>query len=157
MTLTAVAMTQKQAKAWVRQTHRHLKPPVGDVIRVAAARDGEIVGVAMAGYPVARELRDGATLEVARVATDGTRNACSFLYGRIRRAGQELGFRRFVTYTRQDDIETGASLRAAGWRQAGLESDPPGRAGIVKGRQWGTAARPREENEVINKIRWMYP
>ena len=53
------------------------------------------------------------TCEVVRVATDGTPNACSFLYGNAARIARLMGFRRIITYTL--DNESGASLRAVGW------------------------------------------
>ena len=57
------------------------------------------------------------TLEVTRLCTDGTKNACSFLYGKAARAAFALGYRRIGTYTLPD--EGGASLRAAGWKLIG--------------------------------------
>jgi hypothetical protein len=39
---------------------------------VGASVDGKLVGVAIAGRPVARRLDDGKTLEVLRVCTDGS-------------------------------------------------------------------------------------
>lgn len=30
-----VPITQRDAKAWIDKVHRHLDPPVGDIIRVA--------------------------------------------------------------------------------------------------------------------------
>lgn len=75
----------------------------------------------MAGRPVARGLDDGHTIEVVRLATDGTPNACSMLYGACWRAARALGYVRGVTYTQTD--ESGASLRASGWTLA-AELDP---------------------------------
>lgn len=88
--------------------------------------------MAIVGRPVARHLDDGATLEVTRTASDGTRHASSLLYGAAWRAAKALGYRRLVTYTQ--DGESGASLRGAGWRV--IASRPP-RAG------WHTPSRPR--------------
>jgi hypothetical protein len=117
--LHLVPVTQRQAIAFVAALHRHNKPPRGDVFRVAcAADDGALVGVCMVGRPVARSYDDGWTLEVLRTCTDGTRNANSFLYGAARRVATALGYRRLITYTQAD--ETGASLRAAGWRMVAL-------------------------------------
>ncbi|MFH7191491.1 XF1762 family protein, partial [Klebsiella pneumoniae] len=83
------------------------------------------------GRPVARGCDDGRTLEVTRLCTDGTRNACSFLYGRAAKAAFALGFSRIGTYIRAD--EPGASLYAANWRLVGE----------TKGRSWDCASRPR--------------
>lgn len=76
--------------------------------------DEELVAVVTAGYPVARALNDGRTLEVNRVCVNGEiRNANSALYGAIGRAAKALGWQRLVTYTLQ--TESGASLRGAGF------------------------------------------
>jgi len=106
-----------EACAFVRQWHRHHAPPQGHKFSIAASVDGEVVGVAIVGRPVSRMLQDGWTLEVTRLATDGTKNACSFLYGAAWRAARGLGFRRLITYIL--DSEPGTSLRAAGWRLVG--------------------------------------
>ena len=37
---------------------------------------------------------DGTTIEVTRVCTDGTANACSLLYGAMWRAAKALGYLR---------------------------------------------------------------
>jgi len=51
-------------------------------------------------------------VEVTRVATDGTPNACSLLYAAAWQAAKALGYRTLLTYTQKG--ESGASLRAAG-------------------------------------------
>lgn len=144
--LTVAPITQRAAKAFVASMHRHLPPPVGDVIRVAIVDDtGAIRCVAMAGRPVARGLDDGLTLEVTRVASDGAPNACSMAYGALRRAAVALGYRRVVTYSLPD--EGGASLRASGWR---LDAD-------VRGREWTCASRPRQPSLLnVDKWRWVW-
>lgn len=116
--MTLVPVSYAEAAAFVTAHHRHHRPPVGHKFSIGVANDaGQIVGVAMVGRPVARALDDGWTLEVNRVATDGTRNANSLLYGAARRAAWALGYRRLVTYTLPE--EGGASLRAAGYRLIG--------------------------------------
>ena len=94
-----------------------------------------VVGVACVGRPVSRGFDDGWTLEVTRVASDGTRNVCSMLYGACRRASQALGYRRLVTYTLAS--EGGSSLRASGyrevWKTAGGSWDTPSRPRVDKG------------------------
>lgn len=143
--MIVVPITYREACAFIERHHRHHPPPTGQVFAVAAAKDGEIVGVATAGRPVSRRLDDGWTLEVNRVATDGTRNACSFLYGACRRIGREMGYKRFVTYTLPE--EGGASLRGAGWTLVG-------EAG---GGSWDTptSGRPRvDRHPTQTKLRW---
>ena len=63
---------------------------------------------------VARALDDGYTVEVTWVSSDGTRNATSMLYAApaLRRLGTRLHPRHHLHPVR----ESGASLRAAGWR-----------------------------------------
>lgn len=111
--LELVPITFADADRFVNGLHRHNRTPPSHKFSIGAAVDGELVGVAIVGLPVAREFNDGRTLEVRRTCTDGTRNANSLLYGATWRAAKALGWRRLVTYTQAD--ETGASLRAAGW------------------------------------------
>ena len=82
-------------------------------------------------------------IEILRVCTDGTKNACTKLYGACCRASEGMGYKRAVTYTLAS--ETGAGLRAAGFSQANQ----------VKDRQWHCESRPREQRELIgDKVRW---
>jgi hypothetical protein len=77
MTLRIVPISFKQACDFVAEYHRHHRPLVGHKFSIGVAKDGEIVGVAIIGRPVARHRDDGKTLEVTRLCTDGTKNACS--------------------------------------------------------------------------------
>ena len=142
--LTVIPCTLADANAAVAQWHRHHKPVPGHKFSLAVADDaGTIHGVAIVGRPVARMLDDGWTLEVNRVAVDGTPNACSMLYGACRRAVFALGYRRLGTYTLPE--EGGASLRAAGWRLIG-------EAG---GGKWSCKSRPRMDLAPTQvKFRW---
>lgn len=141
--LTVVPITYREACAFIERHHRHHPPPTGQVFAVAVADGDRIVGVATAGRPVSRVLDDGWTLEVNRVATDGTRNACSKLYGAVRRAGSGMGYRRFVTYTLPE--EGGSSLRGAGWTLVGEGG----------GGSWSTKSRPRVDKHPTQiKLRW---
>lgn len=137
------------ANAYVAQWHRYLPPVVGHKFSVSVSDGYGIRGVAIVGRPVARHLDDGATLEVLRVATDGTRNACSALLGTVRRqviAGNRVGrwyVRKLVTYTLPH--ESGASLRAAGWHCDG----PAG------GGSWSRLGRRRRGwIPTVAKTRW---
>lgn len=107
------AITLKAAREFVGQIHRHNRPPQGGLFALRAEFNGSTVGVAIVGRPVSPSLDDGSTAEITRCCTDGTRNACSFLYGAARRAAAALGYRRLLTYTLQ--TEPGTSLRAAGF------------------------------------------
>src|SRR4051794_3010490 len=90
-------------------------PPRGHKFSVAVEEGVEVVGVAICGRPVSRCLDDGLTLEVLRVCTTDTPNACSALYGAARRVAKEMGYQRIVTYTLAS--EAGTSLKASGWKQ----------------------------------------
>ena len=61
-------------------------------------KDGKLVGVVITGRSVSRYLDDGLTLEVNRLCTDGTRNACSFLYGAAARVAKAMGYHKIITY-----------------------------------------------------------
>ena len=143
MTLQLVPITQREAFAYVERHHRHHRPPRGSILQVAVARDGEVAGVAIVGRPVSRMLQDGWTAEVIRVATDGSRNACSKLYGAAWRAVRALGYKRLITYTLPE--EGGASLRGAGFSLVG-------QAG---GGSWSRTDRPRVDLHPLQvKLRW---
>jgi hypothetical protein len=129
--MTIERLELAEANAFVREHHRHHRPVIGHLFSIGAALDGRIVGVAIVGRPVARMRDDGVTAEVTRLCTDGTRNACSFLYGACARASFALGFKRIGTYILA--TEPGTSLTAAGWRQIGE----------VYGRSWSCTSRPR--------------
>jgi hypothetical protein len=105
--------TFRQACDFVARLHRHNKPPRGHKFSVALWDNDTLVGVAMAGRPIARAFDDGLTLEVNRTCTDGTANANSMLYGAVARAAKAMGYSRVITYTQAD--ESGASIKASGF------------------------------------------
>lgn len=121
MKLNVIPLDLAEANLFVARHHRHHKPVVGHKFSIGAALGHVIVGVAIVGRPVSRHRDDGLTLEVTRLCTDGTQNACSFLYGACARAAFALGFQRIGTYVLA--IEPGASLKASGWKLIG-QTDP---------------------------------
>lgn len=137
MSLEIVPVSFADACAFVADHHRHHKPPIGHKFSLGVADDGSLVGVAIVGRPVSRVIQaEGGTLEVLRTATDGTRNANSMLYGSAWQATKALGYHRLITYTQEG--ESGASLRAAGFRVIGQRPprkgwDTPPRARTGKG------------------------
>lgn len=138
VSLHLVPVSQRDAKAFCAMWHRHHQPPRGAKFCVGAAdADGVLRAIAIAGRPVARMYDDGRTVEVTRVASDGTRNACSMLYGACARAAFALGYTRIITYTQQG--ESGVSLKAAGWR---IIAERAARKGSLPG--WDRPSRPRE-------------
>lgn len=131
MKLRHVRIGLDEANAFVREHHRHHQPVVGHLFSIGAVLGESIVGVVIVGRPVSRMRDDGMTAEVTRLCTDGTKNACSFLYGAAARAAFALGFTRIGTYILASEL--GTSLAAAGWRQIGE----------VRGRSWSCPSRPR--------------
>lgn len=143
----------RDANRYVAEHHRHNMPTNGHKYSIACYDGERLCGVAIAGQPVAREMDDGRTIEIRRVCTDGTRNACSILYGACSRCAKEMGYKRVITYTLQS--EPGTSVKASGFKQAGETR--------VKG--WDMPGRKREVvqytlfGEIVKypiekKIRW---
>lgn len=112
--LHAVPVTIKAAQRLVKEWHRHAPIIQGGLFAVAVAIDGtdEPCGVAIVGRPIARMMQDGFTCEVTRLATDGTPNACSKLYGLARSIAFKMGYKKITTTTLK--TEPGTSLFAAG-------------------------------------------
>lgn len=125
-------ITLRAANAYVAQHHRHNIPTNGHKWSLACYDGDRLCGVAIAGQPVARRLDDGMTIEVRRVCTDGTHNACSALYGACARVAKEMGYARILTYTLV--TEPGTSLKASGWKDCGE----------CGGGSWDVPSRPRE-------------
>ena len=113
----------REACEYVKKYHRHSIPPVGGKFAVACYEEERLCGVAICGRPTAYRLDNGKILEIYRNCTDGTRNACSKLYGACLRIARDMGYKRVITYTLES--EPGASLRAANFncegRAGGLE------------------------------------
>lgn len=139
MKLHHVRIGLDEANAFVTEHHRHHKPVVGHLFSIGAAMGEKICGVVVVGRPVSRFRDDGETAEVTRLCTDGTRNACSFLYGAAARASFALGFKRIGTYILAS--EPGTSLMATGWRLIG---ETPGRS-------WSVPSRPRVDKHPLQK------
>lgn len=115
--LDIVPVSLAEANAFVERNHRHHNKVVGHKFSIGCAKDGEIVGVAIVGRPVSRHLDDGWTLEVNRLCTNGTKNACSMLYAASWRAARAMGYKKVITYIL--DSEAGTSLKASGWKCVG--------------------------------------
>ncbi len=106
-----------EANDFIARVHRHHKPVQGHRFSIAAMHGDTLVGVCVVGRPVARMTDQRMTLEVTRLATDGHKNACSFLYAAAARAGTSLGYLAIQTFILAS--EPGASLVAAGWHPLG--------------------------------------
>lgn len=89
----------KPAREFVGKYHRHNIPPVGGKFAISCFEGERLCGVAICGRPTARKLDDGTTLEIYRNCTDGTRNACTKLYGACVRIARDMGYKKVITYT----------------------------------------------------------
>ena len=135
----------KQANEFVLLHHRHHKPVVGHRFSIGCiGEDGVLHGACIVGRPVARLIDHTEVLEVTRLVTDGTRNACSILYGAAARAGKAMGYRKIQTYILEDEL--GTSLLASGWACMGWSP----------GGQWKhTDGKPRRTDQpTCRKGRW---
>ena len=110
------------ANAFIEKHHRHHKRIQGHRFSLGAAVHDHLVGVIVVGRPVGGA-NQREWVEVTRCCTDGTTNACSFLYGAAARAAKALGYSRIQTYILR--TETGVSLKASNWKFDRL-SHPPG-------------------------------
>lgn len=146
MSLHLVPVSLAQANEHCAAWHRHNRPVVEHKFSVGAAdEEGVLRAVAIVGRPVARHFDDGLTLEVNRVASDGTRNANSMLYGACSRVCFGLGYQRLVTYTQSS--ESGSSLKAVGWK---VIAELPHRQG------WSTPSRPRDNGRYETGTRQLW-
>lgn len=143
MTLRIVPIELAHANAFIEAHHRHHGRVQGHRFSLGAVDgDGRLVGVCVVGRPVNQAFDHAHVVEVTRLATDGTRNACSLLYAAAARTAKEMGFAKIQTYILADE-ETGVSLRASGWT---LE-------GRTEYRPW-TNRPGRAESRPVDKTRW---
>lgn len=142
--MNAQPLTIKAANALVADWHRHHKPVVGALFAIGMEHEGQLVGAAIVGRPVARMLQDGRTAEVVRCVTDGTKNACSALYAACWRAWRAMGGTRLVTYTLA--TEPGTSVKAAGWREVHRTR--------ATAQGWSRPSRPRSSGPQVAKTLW---
>lgn len=104
-------ITFRQACDFINQHHRHHRATVGCKFCIGLFDCDEMVVCAVCGRPVSRYLDDGLTCEINRLCTDGTKNACSMLYGASCRVAKAMGYKRIITYILES--ENGASLKAS--------------------------------------------
>lgn len=122
-----------EANSFVVRHHRHHSAVAGHRFSIGCFESGALCGVAIVGRPTARHIDQRDTVEVLRLCTDGTKNACSKLYAACRRAAKELGYRRIITYILE--TEDGTSLKASGWHFCHT----------TKGGSWDKPSRPRTD------------
>lgn len=111
-------ITLATANHFVAEHHRHNGRTArnGGKFAIGLMDDAEcLVGAAIVGNPLSASFMDGYTAEVLRCCVlPEVKNGCSMLYGACWRAWRAMGGRRLITYTLT--VESGASLRGAGWR-----------------------------------------
>ncbi|MEM3839088.1 MAG: hypothetical protein QXF01_00710 [Candidatus Micrarchaeaceae archaeon] len=141
MTYSIIPIKLHVANAFIAKYHCHNKPVDHRGHRFSIGlqtEDGELIGVAVAGQPIAQKNDDGRTLEILRVCVKtGNTNANSQLYGRVKVIARLLGYSKIITYTLQS--ESGSSLKAIG---AHIEST------INRKSKWSSPARIRKEQEL---------
>ena len=131
------------ANAYVTQFHRHLNAVVGHVASLGLYDAVGLRGVLILGRPLARHQDNGHTIEVLRLCSDGSKNACSKLYGAARKWAKQHGKRRILTYTLPG--ESGASLKASGFVCTGS----------TEGGSWHRPSRERTDKApTVAKVRW---
>ena len=142
--MRVVPIKLRAANEVVASLHRHNCRVRGHLFSTAVVDDdGQIRGVAIVGRPC-RQLDDGVTAEITRVATDGYPNACSKLYATARRVAFILGYRKVTTLNLKG--ESGASLRAAGFVCTNENAG---------GGTWSRKTRPRvDKHPLERKRRW---
>ena len=139
--MRACRVELSEANAFIDVNHRHHEPVQGHRFSVGAEVAGKLVGVATVGRPVAPKTDKKFVAEVTRLATNGSKNTCSFLYAKAARIAQEMAFTKIQTFVLQS--EPGTSLKAAGWTCEGLTN-----VGNWKNRPG------RKNSESEPKIKW---
>ncbi|WP_053435482.1 XF1762 family protein [Sporosarcina globispora] len=69
VSLETVPITFRKACDFINEYHRHHKAPQGHRFSIGLTDGDKLVGVAIAGNPVARHINDGNTLEITRCCT----------------------------------------------------------------------------------------
>lgn len=158
MSLRIIPINLDVANDFVRRLHRHNGVLPGSKFAVGVEAqtrlfDGPewvLCGVAIVGNPSAPALQNGLLIEIRRVCTDGTKNACSKLYAASRKAARAMGHKPVITYTLPG--EGGASLRAAGFTLDKTDAGGPSKAWSNRP---GRNVLPIEDDLVGGKWRWI--
>lgn len=141
--MTIRPISYKAACNYVNLHHRHHKAPQGNKFSIGCYDDEKMIGVAICGRPVSRFMDDGLTCEITRVCTDGTKNACSKLYGACCRIAKEMGYKKIITYILES--EDGASVKASNFVCEGTAG----------GTHWTGIRNKNQEIPAEMKTRWV--
>lgn len=143
-------MILREANDFVERWHRHSARTSNDggKFAIGLEDDGQLVGVAIVGRPIARLLQVPGAAELLRLCTSpkAPKGSGSKLYSRAKRIWQLMGGTQLLTYTL--DRESRATMHGAGLK----DSD----AVPVKGEQWDRAKRRRSIKAIHDepKLRW---
>lgn len=136
------------ANEFVRLHHRHHPKVVGYRFCVGVMNaHRRLVGVAICSRPVARHLDDEKIIEVTRLCTDGTKNACSKLYSACARIAENMGYEQIITYILE--TESGHSLKVSGWT---IDGETPGKPWVRT--KYGEQHYGTNLHVLGKKIRW---
>lgn len=135
MNLKIIPLELKELNQLVDNLHRHHKPVQGHRFSIGIELNNILVGGCAVGRPVARLTNSKTTVEVTRLVTDGTKNACSALYAAAARVAKELGYKKIQTFILAE--ESGVSLVAAGWTEDGKSA----------GGDWTSSSKPNRRQD----------
>ena len=144
-----VPLILREANDFVERWHRHSARTSNDggKFAIGLEHEGELVGVAIVGRPVARMLQVDGAAELLRLCTSpaAPKGSGSKLYARAKRIWQLMGGTKLHTYTL--DRESRATMRGAGLKEP---------AAFIAGAQWDRAARKRDRRPIYDepKLRW---
>ncbi|MBX3579883.1 MAG: hypothetical protein KF723_21995 [Rhizobiaceae bacterium] len=142
-------MILREANDFVEKWHRHSARTSNDggKFAIGLEHEGELVGVAIVGRPIARLLQVQGAAELLRLCTSPSapKGSGSKLYSRAKRIWQLMGGTKFHTYTLAK--ESGDSMRGAGLKEPVVEID---------GEQWDRRKRRRSRKPIHDepKRRW---
>ena len=149
MSLDIRPIELRGAVAFVAEHHRHLPKERAHRFSLACYADERLCGVAVCGRPKSPVYDPIEVIEVTRLCTDGTPNACSKLYGAAARVAREMGYARIQSYIME--METGVSLRASGWTE---EERGVGGGDWNNGHRSGLLFPLRQAADPTTKSRW---
>lgn len=105
----------REANNFIVTFHRHHDKVQGHRFSLGCFIEDELVGIAVCGRPVSRNINKSEVLEITRLCTKGNeKNVASKLLGACARIAKEFGYKHIITYILES--ESGISLIAAGYR-----------------------------------------
>ena len=106
-----VPLELKDANSFILKHHRHIDGIQGHRFSIGCTYREKLVGIAVVGRPISMHYDQSKIIEITRLCTDGTKNACSFLYSACAKASKYLGYKRIQSYILESEL--GSSLKAS--------------------------------------------